>query len=87
VAKQTEAAWGVAESTSYVFNVDLQSVTETSAGSVLADVSFTSLQSPSKGPNGDSCDDWTLAYTLVQLNGSWVIQQATGQGATTYQTC
>jgi hypothetical protein len=41
-------------------------VTSQSDGSVVANVSFTSNQAPSSGPNpGETCTHWTLSYRLV----------------------
>jgi hypothetical protein len=47
----------------------LNSVTTQSPGVDIAWVSFTSLQSASQGPNGDTCDIWSLDYTMDQVKG------------------
>jgi hypothetical protein len=41
---------------------------------------FVSLQRTDKGPDGDTCDTWTLDYHLVQLDGSWYIHATNGYG-------
>ena len=39
-------------------------------------LAFTSLQTADKGPNGDVCDNWTLAYTMIQsADGTWLIDR------------
>jgi hypothetical protein len=83
----TEAQFAADDSTSYDFDITLEALSAPSPGNALADVSFTSLQSPSKGPNGDSCDNWTLEYTLLETGGSWLIQQSVGQGGVTSESC
>lgn len=83
----TESQFAADDSTSYDFDITLEALSVPSPGSALADVSFTSLQSPSKGPNGDSCDNWTLEYTLLESGGSWLIQQSVGQGGVTNEAC
>jgi len=41
---------------------------------VQAQVSFTSAQGPDFGPNpGETCTNWTLTYTLVPSNGTYLI--------------
>lgn len=40
-------------------------------------LAFTSLQTAAKGPNGDTCDNWTIDYTVIQAaDGSWLIDAA-----------
>jgi serine protease Do len=87
-AQQSEASFAAALATTYNYNVYLESLTEPSPGTAVANLSFTSLQSPPQGPQGNSCDNWSLTYTLQEIDGSWVIQSSTGQdGATPYQSC
>ena len=86
-AQRTEAQFSAALSTSYDVNVTLESVSEASPGTATADVTFTSRQDSSQGPNGDSCDNWTLVYTMIQAEGYWLIQRSTGQAGVAYQAC
>lgn len=75
------------DATSYDVLVVVHSVT--SAGSAaLAHVTFTSVQAPDKGPNGDTCDDWDLDYTMIPSGGTWLIDQVKGHdGGPTHTTC
>jgi hypothetical protein len=87
-AHQTSANFSSALATTYNYNVQVQSLTEPSSGTAVVNLSFTSLQSPSESPDGDSCDNWSLTYTLSEIGGSWLIQSSTGQGgAVPYQSC
>jgi S1-C subfamily serine protease len=87
-AQQSESSFATALVTTYNYNVDVQSLTEPSSGTALVNLSFTSLQSASEGPDGDSCDNWSLIYTMAEIGGSWVIQSSSGQGgAVPYQAC
>lgn len=58
-------------------------------GSYTASVTFRSYQNPSEAPNqSDSCDDWTLNYTMVESSGRWLINGANPQpGVPAYQSC
>ena len=58
-------------------------------GTYLATVTFRSYQNPSEAPNqSDSCDDWTLNYTMIQGSGGWLIDHASPQpGIPTYHSC
>jgi hypothetical protein len=58
-------------------------------GTFIASVTFRSYQDPSEAPNhNDSCDDWTLDYTMIQSSGRWLIDNATSQpGVPDYQSC
>lgn len=75
-----EAAFAQADASSYDFDVAIQSVSSPSPGTDVAWVTFTSLQNPSAGPNGDSCDSWSIDYTLDQVSGTWLITAANGHG-------
>jgi serine protease Do len=86
-AKQPEATFAAEEATTYTYNVTLQSIAVAGNADDTVDVSFTSLQAPSLGPNGDDCDHWTLAYSMVEANGVWLIQAADGQNGSTHQSC
>ena len=47
-----------------------------------------SHQDPSQAPNhSDSCDDWTLDYTMIQSSGRWLIDNANAApGVPEYQS-
>jgi serine protease Do len=75
------------DSTSYDFNFSLRSITTKSPGVDLATLDFTSIQDASKGPNRNTCDNWTLNYAMVNTGGAWLIDSATGQNGVTHTAC
>lgn len=75
------------DSTSYDFNFNLKSITTQSSGVDGAALDFTSVQDAAKGSNGDTCDNWTLNYTMVNTGGTWLINSATGQNGATHTAC
>jgi len=75
-------------STSYDDQVTVRSVTEGPGDSVVAHVTFTSVQASEKGPDGDTCDNWDLDYTLILSGGSWLIDKVAGHnGGRTHTSC
>ena len=73
--------------TSYDFNFDLLSITQQSPGVDIADLDFTSVQVAAEGPNGQTCDNWTLAYTMVNSGGAWLISTALPQSGSSHTAC
>lgn len=82
-----ETALAAADATSYVFNITLQGVTQEYPGRDVAAVSFTSVQDAAHGPGGDTCDIWTLDYTMVQGSNTWLIQKAIAQNGIAFASC
>ena len=75
-------------STSYDTQVAILSVAPGPGESVTAHVTFTSVQSSEKGPDGDTCDNWDLDYTLIPADGSWLIDKVLGHdGGPTHTNC
>jgi serine protease Do len=71
--------------TSYDFNISLHSLTPQGPSMATVYLTFSSLQSPQFGPHGESCDLWSLDYTMQYQSGSWLIERAeshNGQQAT-----
>lgn len=60
--------------------ITLNSLTPTGPDTATAWVTFTSNQYASKGPQGATCTQWSLDYSLVQINGAWMIAGAVGHG-------
>jgi len=58
-------------------------------GTYVAFVTFRSHQSPSEAPNHiDTCDVWTLDYTMINRSGRWLISRAIPHpGIPEYQRC
>lgn len=75
-------------STSLDSEVALLSVTPGAGQSVIAHVTFTSVQASEKGPDGDTCDNWDLDYTLIPAGDSWLIDKVLGHnGGRTHAAC
>jgi len=77
-------------STSTIQDVHLHGIAVGSLpGTYIASVTFRSYQDPSQAPNhSDSCDDWTLDYTMIQSAGRWLIDSANPPpGVPEYQSC
>ena len=75
--------------TSSTYDSDLKVLNSHSLASdrIVVTLSFNSLQDPKKGPNGESCDNWTLDYTLVQAaDGAWQIDAAVPHSGSTAAT-
>ena len=77
-------------STTTIQNLDLRGIAGGSQpGTYVVWVTFQSHQDPGKAPDQtDSCDDWTLYYTMVQSSGQWLIDSAKPPaGVSAYQSC
>ncbi len=78
------------ESSTTIQNVYLHGIAAGSQpGTYVAEITFRSHQDPSQAPNySDSCDDWTLDYTMIQGSGRWLIDSAdAAPGVPEYQSC
>jgi hypothetical protein len=83
-------AFAAGESTTTIAGWQLHSITPGARpGTYVAFVTFQSHQNPSQAPNHiDSCDDWTLDYTMTPASGQWLINQVNPHpGVAEYQTC
>lgn len=54
------------DSTSYDSDINVLDAVQTSQAAARVALSFVSIQDASKGPGGDTCDLWTLEYTMVE---------------------
>jgi hypothetical protein len=61
------------DATSFAFGFTVQSARYLDPNTVVVGLSFTSIQDPSKGPDGEGCTDWSLAYTMRRVGGAWLI--------------
>ena len=66
----------VGESSSRVYGPALWDVSQQSPGVDLATVTFDTEQSPADSPDGQTCDRWSLVYTMVQVGGAWRIDSS-----------
>ncbi len=62
-------------------------VTVVDADHVTVGVGFTSTQTPDKGPNGDTCDRWTLDYQMLRNGPNWLINQTTSRNGRSHTSC
>jgi serine protease Do len=75
-------------STSFDTQVTVLSVAPGASQSVTAHVTFTSVQASEKGPDGDTCDNWDLDYTLIPSGDTWLIDKVLGHnGGQTHTRC
>jgi hypothetical protein len=84
------AQFAAGESSTTIENVYLHGIAAGSQpGTYVAEITFRSHQDPSQAPNySDSCDDWTLDYTMIQSSGRWLIDSAdAAPGVPEYQSC
>jgi serine protease Do len=63
-------------STSFGFDVRIHAFDRTSPDTKIAYITFTSLQAPGYGPEGENCTFWSLDYTMRLINGRWLIERA-----------
>jgi hypothetical protein len=76
------------DASSFDFNFNLVSVVPTGPTAATATLIFTSVQGPAYGPNGETCDTWTLDYSMMNLGGTWLIASVNGAGGgPTHTTC
>ncbi len=72
-AKRGVQAWITAESTTQIRAARLLSVIDGPAGSVSAEMTFTSTQNAELGFNGQTCSQWDLVYDMVGPGPDWRI--------------
>jgi serine protease Do len=74
--------------TSYDTDVNVSSVTPDADGAYEVFVTFTSVQAANEGPNGDTCDLWSLDYRLVPGGSGFLIDAASSAtGGPAYHSC
>jgi len=58
------------------------------ANTVSVDLAFNSLQTSQNGPDGDTCDNWTLVFSMVQQSdGTWRMDGAKPYNGSTHTSC
>ncbi len=68
-------AWSRGLETSYWRALTVESVT-TSGEWATVEVALTTAQSEDVGRDGQSCSDWRLTYTMLNVEGAWLIDKA-----------
>lgn len=87
-ARWTEQQFANGDATSYDFDLHVLDAESIDSHAVRVGLGFTSMQEPAKGPDGDSCDNWTLEYTMIQAgDGSWQIDRTNADGGREYEAC
>lgn len=87
-AEASEASFADGDATSYDSNITVLDAHAVDASTVTVALAFTSLQTADKGPNGDTCDNWTLQYTMVQgPDGTWYIDGTQAYGGAEHIAC
>lgn len=81
---------GFADGVSTSYDSDIRIVDAQAVDAVTVNVllTFNSLQISAKGPDGDTCDNWTLVFKMVQLDdGSWRMDGAKPYNGSTHTAC
>ena len=74
--------------TSYDSDFTVLGAQQTDANTVVIGLSFSSLQAPGYGPNGETCDNWTLDYTMIRgSSGNWLIDATAPHNGSTHTSC
>ena len=75
-------------STSYDSNFQLFGSQVVDSRTINVGLAFNSIQRSDKGPDGDTCDNWTLVFTMSQQdNGIWLIGPAKPYNGSTHVSC
>ena len=83
----TEQQFAQGDATTQVSNMVIRAMTWRSPGVEVATVTFTSTQAPANSPDGSSCDNWSLVYTVVEAESSWRIDDVAGEYGVREQPC
>jgi serine/threonine-protein kinase PknK len=78
-AKKGVQAWIDAESTTRIRDARLLSVSDGPAGTVNAEMTFTSTQTAELGPAGQTCSRWDLVYAMAGPGPDWRIRLASAR--------
>ena len=74
--------------TSYDSAITILDAQTVDATTVTVDLAFNSLQLSSYGPDGDTCDNWTIAVTMIQgSDGGWLMDGSGPYHGATHTTC
>jgi hypothetical protein len=87
-AGSTLRSFADGDSTSYDFDQQVLAAHQITSTRGHVALEFTSLQASDKGPNGDTCDVWTLVYTMIEApNGIWYIDATAPYQGISHTTC
>lgn len=89
-SQTSEASLASGDADSFDFGQRIITAHMTPDGSAAVALAFTSLQSAGQSPggSGDTCDDWTLVYTMIDGgDGTWRIDATTPYNGSSYTSC
>lgn len=72
---------------SYIVDVAPHNVRQKDPRTWQVEVTHTSLQDPSEGPQGETCTHWHLRYTFVSLGDDWLIDGAAPVSGDGHKPC
>jgi S1-C subfamily serine protease len=74
--------------TSYDSDFTVLDAQQPDPNTVVIGIGFSSLQAPGYGPDGETCDNWTLDYTVVRgADGNWLIDGTAAHNGSTHTAC
>ena len=84
----SEQSFADGDKTSYDTAPQILDAQAISSTRVVVDLAFNSVQAADKGPDGDTCDNWTLAYTMIQSpDGTWQIDGTAPYNGSEHTPC
>jgi hypothetical protein len=81
------ASFAAGDATSYDSDIQLLDARQIDTYTARIALSFMSLQRADKGPDGDTCDVWTLDYTMIRIGTAWYIDNADAYGGSNHTSC
>lgn len=79
--------FAAATSTSYDFNFQVRDAAQTAPDRARVWLTFTSIQGPGYGPDGETCTDWSLDYEMLVIDGRWRIDRVTPHTGSGHRPC
>jgi S1-C subfamily serine protease len=74
--------------TSYDNDFTVLGARQPDPNTVVIGIGFSSLQAPGYGPNGETCDNWTLDYTVIRgTDSNWLIDATAPHNGSTHTAC
>lgn len=84
----TEQSFANGDATSYDSEETVLAAHTIDSTTVQVALAFTSLQTPDNGPNRDTCDNWTLTYTMIEgSDGAWLIDRTQPYHGVSHTSC
>lgn len=74
-------------STSYDFDFAIHAVVVVDFDTVTVHLTFTSIQAPGYGPEGEECTHWSLDYAMRRFGSRWLIDRASPHEGDGHERC